>query len=335
LISSIEQITKTWLASALKIEAAQIAELQIEMFGQDLHSSKWRLGLTYTQNTQSLPTCLFLKSSQRNHEARFYQASQLIADKLPIVPCYDLAIEGEASHILLKDLSQTHESRLPSQLPPLAHDCEAIIDTLADLHAYWWDHPQLSLHFGERRSTDELTANFAEDSLIFREMTDFLADRLSVKRREIFEIIAAKLPDVIIKRYQGKNFTLTFEDVHLGNFLYPKQADEKLYLIDWEQWGLRLAMNDLSYMMAVFWSPERRSRLEIPYLQRYLQRIQGKGILYSWDELWYDYRLSILWHLFIPAWQWKHAGTGFADVWWNHLERIYSSIEGLNCLELL
>src|SRR5688572_19975448 len=97
LISSAEQITKAWIAGRLKIEAAQIAELRVESLSQDLHSSKWRLHLNYREDSRSLPKILFLKYSQRNHEARFYQASQAIADKLPIVPCYDVAIEGDAA----------------------------------------------------------------------------------------------------------------------------------------------------------------------------------------------------------------------------------------------
>jgi hypothetical protein len=129
--------------------------------------------------------------------------------------------------------------------------------------------------------------------------------------------------------------TITFEDVHAGNFLYPRDpAKDTLRSIDWEQWGINIGPHDLAYMMGLFWFPERRARLEFPLLQRYHRRLVEHGVEgYLWDDCWYDYRLSIIQHLFTPIWQWAH-GTP-PDIWWNHLERINCAFQDLNCQELL
>jgi hypothetical protein len=87
-------------------------------------------------------------------------------------------------------------------------------------------------------------------------------------------------------------------------------------------------------MMGLFWFPERRRQFEIPLLRRYHARLVEYGVKnYTWDECWRDYRLSIVQHLFTPIWQWAH-GTP-PDIWWNHLERISSAFQDLNCQELL
>lgn len=328
LIRDVNQITAEWLSEILKIT---VIDFTSEFLGESHGTKKWRLYLRTATTTAQL----FLKTSKLSHEATFYQIIQKLEHNLAVVPCYDVVIECEDSHILLKDLSQSHDARPPSQLPPIGKECEMIVDSLADLHAYWWNQSQLETVFGGKSSANGLRKNIETNAEVFALFADFMGDRLSAHRREIFSLATEKLADALIRRYQENHFTLVFEDVHTGNFLYPRNESDKLYFIDWEQWGVNLAMNDLAYMMALFWSSERRSHLEKGYLQRYHQRLLENGIQgYSWDALWNDYRLCIIRHLFIPAWQWK-AGSPPPDVWWNHLERICSAFEELNCHELL
>jgi hypothetical protein len=341
LITTAEQITPDWLASVLHISTSSIQQIDIAVVQSAAFSSKWRLHVTYDDDVPAeTPTELFLKSGEKYpanespHEARFYQAIQDSAAGLPVVPCYDVVIEGDWSHILLKDLSQTHDARPPSQMPPIKAECDQIVDALADLHAHWWDHPQLETTFGGAPSADRLRDWYVQDAEDYRNFADFLADRLPAQRRVIYERVIGQLPDLIVSRYAQGNLTLVFEDVHVGNFLYPRSMDDRLYFIDWEQWGVNIGMNDLAYMMALFWSPERRSRLEFDYLRRYFDRILARGITdYRWDDLWYDYRLSVIGHLFVPVGQYTHGGS--PEVWWNHIERIFAAYDDLDCDAIL
>ena len=289
------------------------------------------------------PQRLFLKGNRREKtfgipglgqkEVHFYQAVARDNGLLPVVRCYDAVYSAEESgyHLLLDDLSETHIAFPPSQLPPTEAHCEQIVDALADLHAYWWSHPQLG-ELSVFPTTGSLLEDYRGDAKRYQNFANFLDDRLSPRYRAIYQRVLEQGVTLLINRLaSGKNLTLTFEDVHVGNFLYPREpARERLYIIDWEQWGVNIAAHDLAYMMAMFWSAERRSRLEKPLLQRYYARVVERGVQgYGWDDLFYDYRLSILRHLFTPVWQQQHGLP--PDIWWNHLERIMGAYQDWDC----
>lgn len=324
------QITPAWVEIQLQNAGldTEVHALRIEVVDENRFSKKWRLHLDYTGDG---PSTLFFKYSHLTREARFYYSIRVFDHDLPVVPCYDTAYDETGGHILLLDLSETHETRPPAQLPPYLHETDRIIDGLADLHAYWWDHPRLAEFFGPMPlGADIRAAILNEDVPRYERFANFLGDRLLAWQRDIFAQIMAKLPDLLALRYTH-HLTLTFEDVHIGNFLYPRNPSDELYFIDWEQWGINAAMNDLAYMMAMFWSPARRQALEVPYLKRYHARLNGR---YTWDALWDDYRLFLMRHLLSTVpWQWEHHAP--TDVWWNHLERLTAAYLDLNCADIL
>jgi hypothetical protein len=105
-------------------------------------------------------------------------------------------------------------------------------------------------------------------------------------------------------------------------------------LFDWDSWRLGVATDDLAYMMAVHWYPDRRSRMERPLLEVYHAALQTHGASgYSRSQLDDDYRLSVLWHITTPLWQ---AGANIPPViWWNNLERVLLAVDDLGCRDLL
>ena len=86
-------------------------------------------------------------------EAQFYElVAQLPDHPAVIVPCLDAAFDAETgnSQLLLHDLSDSHVAPLtreqildPKTSVPERETLEAVIDTLARFHAYWWQHPRL------------------------------------------------------------------------------------------------------------------------------------------------------------------------------------------------
>ena len=95
-----------------------------------------------------------------------------------------------------------------------------------------------------------------------------------------------------------------------------------------------MATDDLAYMMALHWYPERRRRLEQPLLDRYHAALLARGVAgYDRAALAEDYRLSVVWQLTTPVWQ---AGYKLPPaIWWSHLERILLAVDDLRCRELL
>lgn len=84
----------------------------------------------------------------------------------------------------------------------------------------------------------------------------------------------------------------------------------------------------------ISWYPERRRRVEAPLLRRYHDALASNGVTgYSFQALWEDYRLSVIWRLAVPVWQ-SSVKLG-PWIWWSHLERILMAFDDLGCEELL
>ena len=97
-------------------------------------------------------------------EVKFYQLAATLPHHPSItVPCYAAAYDEASgdSYLLLQDLSATHA-------PPVTRSDQiamvngvpskmvigAVVDTLAQLHAYWWEHPLLAIRYLARRLLD-------------------------------------------------------------------------------------------------------------------------------------------------------------------------------------
>ena len=112
----------------------------------------------------------------------------------------------------------------------------------------------------------------------------------------------------------------------------PAQGDVRL--IDWDGWRVDLATDDLAYMIALYWSPERRRRLERRTLERYHATLLEHGVGgYDADALWQDYRYSVLWQCATPVWQAAHKLGPW--IWWPSLERLMLAIEDLGDVNVL
>jgi thiamine kinase-like enzyme len=243
--------------------------------------------------------------------------------------------EQRKLHLLLEDVSGTHYSELPSQLPPTRRNSELIVQALADIHATWWERPPWDVIGWSLPDQVEVDRRIKDVSDRIARFINFLSDRLTENRRIIYGEVLAALPDLYTRLKLPNAYTVVHDDIHIGNFLYPRNPDkDTIRIIDWQTWLIDLAPKDLAHMMALFWYPEQRQALEIPLLHQYYERLCENGVTnYSWHDLWNDYRLCVIRKLFHPAWQWD-AGHE-PNIWWNHLERVMMAYEDLDCRELL
>lgn len=347
LITSLDQITPAWLTGVLRRNGlsneASVAELSYET-GETSFSITVHLRISYTRNSDG-PERLFLKFSKPTRpvttpesgwEVLFYR---FVAPRTPdLLPrCYDAVFSPEQRklHLLLEDLSVTHYGERPSQMPPTRRNCELIVRALADIHAAWWRQPPwevMGSSLPDRAEVDRRIHDVRERLALFM---NFLGDRLSERRQRIYHDVLAALPDLYMRLLLPTAYTVVHDDVHIGNVLYPRDPSiDSVRIIDWQTWMIDLAPKDLAHMMALFWFPEQRSALEKPLLKQYHHRLRENGVAdYSWDQLWSDYRLCVIRKLFHPAWQW--ATGHHPNIWWNHVERVLTAYEDLDCRELL
>ncbi len=367
-ITDIEQLTPEKLTNIFKnngyILNGKITKIIRRNSREAVSSNLHFLGLTFSVDTQTelLSSNIILKISKPNtikpnaiilnkHETKFYIHIAKAMNRISIPTCYDAAFSEETglSHIILEDLSKTHIEYGISNwpIPPSKRYCEKAVDCLAEFHAFWWDHKQLKelskysfifYTFKENSlNKKEIFSWFENEKVALNQMLKFLGDRISDKRKELFETVFSKYPQITYGRIKQKNITLIHSDAHLLNFFFPKDIENeksKAKLIDWEFWALGVGAYDLAYMIGFCWYPERRNLMEKDLVKRYHNNLLNFGVKnYSWDDCWDDYRLSAFLNLYRIIYWWGHEYP--PTFWWDALERTFLTIEDLNCMELL
>ena len=356
-ITDVKQVTPEWLTIVLRtnghLHHERVAAVELKSSRQTIISNIHHLELTYSALApERSPSKLFLKLSKPGfdseiaarfgkRESEYYNVIAKSMSEPPSAMCYDAVFSPDTgkSHMLLADLSETHfQTDWP--LPPTMPHCEAVIDSLAKFHAAWWDHPQLGKSIGKFPTSGSIDEYVQSMEKKFAGFVDFLADRLSAERRRLYERVLSTVPGVWKERIRehnstGKHLTLIHGDAHFWNCLHPRRLEQdKAYIIDWQCWRIDTATDDLAYMIALHWYPERRRALERDLIRSYYDKLSLYGVKnYDWDACWYDYRLSAIGNLFAPIWQW--SAKLWPVIWWPHLERAFMAFEDLDCRELL
>ena len=162
-----------------------------------------------------------------------------------------------------------------------------------------------------------------------------MGDRLPRERRDLYDQLLAAAPRLAARYHSHLNVTIIQGDAHVWNCFLPKDGrDDDVRIFDWDSWRIDTGTDDLAYMMAMHWYPDRRSRIEQSLLDCYHAELVEGGVRnYSRRALNDDYRLSVLWQITTPIWQ---SGNNIPPViWWNNLERIHLAVDDLGCRELL
>jgi thiamine kinase-like enzyme len=356
-ITDVNQITPDWLTTALRatgnIDREQVTAVEVTSSRETLISRTHHLEITYSAVTSKRPPSkLFLKLSKSDvdpeigsrfakRESEYYNVIAKGMNDPPSAICYSAAFSPDTgkAHILLADLSETHfQTHWP--LPPSILHCEAVLDKFAKFHAAWWDNPQLGNAVGEFPTNESVDKYIQSMEKKFAGFADFLDDRLSTERRRLYEKALATAPRLIKERIRAhdstrRDLTLIHGDAHFWNCLHPRRLERDTpCIIDWQCWRVDTATDDVAYMIALHWYPERRRALERDLLRYYHGQLLTYGVEnYDSDAFWYDYKLSAIGNLFIPVWQW--SAKLWPAIWWPHVERAIMAFEDLNCAELL
>jgi thiamine kinase-like enzyme len=355
-ITSVAQITPDWLTQILRqrgyldqghvVSVATQSNPSNSTEGPGFQNSN-RLEIQYSfEATPSAPPRLYLKAqdgalhkSAGEREVTFYLSVAAQMPEPPAPLCFDAAYDPEsgAYHLLLEDISETHRTVHPEE-PVTRSDLDGMLDALARLHAHWWGHLQLGQAIGTMPTSEEIRTSFGQLRNVFPQYVDYLGDRLSVERRRIYEKVLDKYGEVLSHRLtQRETLTLVHDDAHAGNFLLPRQtAGGRVYLIDWQQWDIQVGLHDIAYLIALFWYPERRARLEQAAVKAYHSRLLQYGVgHYSWLACWDDYRMQAIGNLLVPFWAWVFQGEQWGFHRWHQLEKAMLAFQDLNCEEFL
>lgn len=329
------------------LDAGAVREVKVLHQRDTVVSHIVRIGLRYVGESAGAPQALILKTANSafaeklanagRHEVAFY--TQLAPRTPPgLVPrCFDGHFDQDSSawHLLIEDLSDSHEIATPWPLPPSREQAAAIVTTLARWHAAWWDHPSLGDTVGTWASAEDTALHMETFAGHYDRFADMLGDRLSEERRILYRRLIDQSARLSQRYHSRRHLSITHGDAHSWNFLLPRAGVvDTVRIFDFDQWGINVPTGDLAYMMAMHWYPERRQALERPLLNLYHDTLIENGVTgYTRGALDQDYRRSVLRHITKPVWQWNINLPPL--IWWNNLERIMMAVEDLGCEELL
>jgi len=323
----------------------RVRDVAVESARNTILSRIVRLRVAYDGEAAQAPRALVFKTGLPDwmtaewnggrKEVAFYREIATVMPTQLTPRCFDAQWDSEthAWHLLLEDLTETHQIATNWPIPPKAADAERIVVARARFHAAWWDDPRLGTSIGTWEDpADPQLAIFATE---FARFADRMGDRLSPERRKIYERLIAEGKRLNARYHTHRNMTILHGDAHIWNIFLPRDAaSDDVRFFDWDGWRLDVATDDLAYMMALHWYPDHRRRHERALLDRYHAELMARGVAgYDRQALDDDYRLSALWQLAIPVWQAEHNIPPL--VWWPHFERIFMTLDDLGCLDLL
>lgn len=357
-LANVTQVTPVWLTDVLRaggyLPQGEVVAVGATGQGQQLAGGPGFLPdsvleIGYSGDAPpAAPQRLYLKvGSDLSHplagqrEIAFYTA---IAPQMPVPPavhCYDAAYDVEKGnyHLLLEDVSASHRVAHPEE-PVSRADATLMLDALAKLHTYWWDHMWLGQEIGTWPTAESIRADFDRLAGAWAGYTEFVGDRISAEQWAMYYQVLSHYPAILQQRMaERKNLTIVHNDAHAGNFLLPREAArQRVYLVDWQQWSIGVGPWDAAYLIALFWPAERRAVMEQSLVQEYHARLQAYGGLeYDWETCWRDYRLGAIGNLLVPLWAWVD-GTWTEHTShhrWRQVEMATRAFEDLKCAELL
>jgi len=348
-LESAKEVNKPWLENILDTGVSSLSVTENTAF----NSSVAHLEIEYEDKSQELPKRILLKVNTEHdgqNEIQFYRFANGI--DLPMIPRrfgmnYD--IESGLSFLLLEDLSETHISPVNRERlktlngVPLQTHLDSIVDAIAEFHAAFWENPS----FGKIPDTTEMRWWYRDENFHAKHVERrtgewgkfkaMHAHEVPLEWIDLGESVLAALPKLFesqIKPRLGSRRSLTMSqgDCYLTQFLVPRMALGRSYLIDFQDACVNFPAYDLVYMFASFWTREQRTQYEEPYLRRYLSGLQSKGIRFDWSSLCDDYRLCLCYMLFDAVWN-AVAGSS-KEYWLPKMTCLISAYQDWDCANL-
>jgi hypothetical protein len=354
-ITNASELSEKLFEQVLKENGALISgavrAFQVEPLKSE-NSNIFRVRLEYANgSTGSLPASLFLKmcGGANSHdfgssEVEYYRRDYAGQSNLPLLKCYSAVYSAEKKsyHLLLEDLTGTHG---PSwEKVSSGAFAYPVAEGLGRLHSFWWCGED-TIPAGLEWPVDLQVARFflhmqPGPALLLQEIKDDLdADTLGLAKE-----ITGLLPARLLERSKNPNgFTLVHGDLNPGNILSPDGAAAgPIYLIDRQpfEWSLTtwLGVSDLAYMLVLWLEPELRRKIEVEVVETYYASLRANGVTgYSREQLWQDYRLSVMQCLYIPF-EWcilEEDRRKMHWLWSMEFQRVLTATRDLNCQELL
>ena len=338
------ELLSRWLRESRALTTGSLSSIEIDADLETTVSRLIFLKANYSDKAADLPNALVVKVESsldevphaRGRELEFYVTLAPQLGSPPLVRCL-ATIRPEEDHapaiLVLEDVRATHDHP-PWPFPPSPAQSERAVQALAQVHARWWESVELGRTVGQLHTTESLTRMVEGVAAQLPKFFDAVGDALTRRARQIFERVFSSAFRPWLRLTNPRALTIAHGDAHSWNFLFPKAAEGPALLLDWQLWHIDVGARDLAFLMALHWYPSRRHELEVPLLHSYHRSLRAHGVeSYSFDDLWLDYRRSVVRNLTMPILFWSRGMK--PEAWFHRLECAVAAYRDLDCDELL
>ena len=286
-----------------------------------------RLRLRYRDAPAGAPRTLIVKSPIEapvnrqlavgmklyEREVRFYQqVAPSVSWRLPRCLAAEMDPATGDFVLLLEDLVDLQVG--DQILGATIEQAEIAVDALADLHARWWDAPEL-------RAGGTLDWIPTLDAAINRSGYDYVraswepfvahyGERIGPAGVAFGEAMLGNLDELLRRAGEGP-LTIVHNDFRLDNLFFDAGEPGRVggfAAVDWQLMSAASGAHDLAYFLNGSLSLAARRACEATLVERYLARLESAGVAVDRRDLWDRYRLSTVLHVIYPI-----AGGG--DGW--------------------
>lgn len=241
--------------------------------------------------------------------------------------------------LMLEDL-RDRGARFPNVTVDITLDhVRRLLEVLALLHARHWNSPALDreLSWTESHLHGEIHALFNNPARVPAAI-DHLTQTIQFKREMVQRLgtTTAQLYDDMrrVQQHQARlPQTIVHGDCHLANtYVLP---DGRVGLLDWQLSCRGHAIHDVAYIIATALSVEARRTHERKLLAYYLECLRAAGVATApdFDALWHEYRLAMVWCVYIGWLTTNTTNYGWEIAVMNHL-RVMTAYEDLGTRDL-
>jgi thiamine kinase-like enzyme len=314
--SNAGEITAEWLSNALTPSGgtghAAIGSIEIERIAEgvgivaDLH----RLTLSGARESGMEPRTLVVKMPSALAEVRelarsyglyqrevvFYrEVASTISLRTPYRFFADFDPASQNFIIVMEDLAP---AKSVDQLAGMALDeVRLAIESVADLHARWWDRPELeSLEaIIQPWGCPPYAGIDARYQAAWAVAEPWLARRISSESRRVAERLGTRL-DQLATELAIQPRTICHGDFRADNLMFNREAGAlSMAAVDWQVAAQSRGTFDIGYLMGGSVTSELRREHEMTLLSLYHRRLIEQGVAgYDFDLCLHDYRRAVL-----------------------------------------
>ena len=335
------------LGDATSVATAEAAPIGV---GVGILSLLWRVMFTYDNGTGPATAVLKLPHTVEGarqtadafsfygREVNFYREA---AHRTPLGTPEVYAAEYDRDRkdfvLLLEDLGDRKQF---DQLDGCSvEDALVAAKEIAAHHAWWWEDVDILEADWTFKTCDPPNPQALPPTL--RQSWPLIESQFAHLLPGPMLDAARRMPDVcveLLNRLSEPPLTLLHGDYRLDNLFFDPGAEDPVVAVDWQICGLGRSAYDIAYFMSQSLTPEDRRAADEEVVRAYHQALVAGGVEgYSYEQVWEDYRLAILFCSVYPL------NAGALDLVNDRaralfeamLDRSASAIADLDALELM